>query len=696
MSRAPDRSAASENAGLTPLDEELIMRMAESLQDVAGAPDEARVDAIIDEVIRLNATRHQSFYLRGLHDAVRGRPPRTVLPAQNAYRWRWYMAGYVAGLARLDRSEDIVALWERRPELRTLGDTGVGPSRYAVVHVVKALQAQERLVDAVAFASHDAIAREPSLAELILDSGTTLQRQQRFTEASPVFERLLLAEAIDNTLPANFWATVKRRHAHCLQTEGKLEAARHLLDEALQEAEPAESAMVMVDLGLIDASYARLTDLRLPSSFEAAREIANRLDRGEARFREAEALGVTTSSHAHYVLGMRELLRQQYAGAERLIAMAVSQFDLERERYEPAHLLRRAHLHLAVARCANIESDASRLEHAVRDIAAGMADAADLPDAYLEEVIAGLLLREDISAAALVDRLLNERRDALMDALLQDERTHRSTAVADALASRFRRERRTERQRMADGITLVRMLLCQARHDDAGRALDELEELAVRTPEGTQFLSYLETAGDALTSVWESIEVQGARVRILESLERFDEASQVLRGAFARAMARDDAQGRLDAYDILDTLAGYGCVDGQELQGMRGRVERTVPVLPLPRARDRAIHVLIVGGNEVQAQYDEAIIADYRASAPWLTVEFMHTGWSSNWGDKVEEFDRRKVRADAVVLIYLMRTEFGRAIRKRMGGRQWRGCTGKGRDSIRRAIDEAVRAIDVD
>ncbi|MFN8669081.1 MAG: hypothetical protein U0164_18000 [Gemmatimonadaceae bacterium] len=690
------RTVRSEMAMLSALDEEVILRIADSLQDVVGAPSEERVDAIIDELIRLNATRHQTFYLRGFHDAVRRRADQRVLPAQNPSRWRWYMAGYVAGLARLEDPDAIVQLWERRPEARTLGDTGKGPSQYGVLHVVRALQSRERYTDAVAFASPDAVARSRALAEIILEIGTRLQRAQRLAEASPVFERLLLTEAIENQLPPDFWATVKRRHAHCLRSEGKLEAAQRLLEEALDEAEAGERAMITVDLGLIAAGYGRLADLRLPSSFDAASKIACGLDRGEDRFREAEALGVSTSSHAHYVLGMRELMRKRYSEAELLLSLAVSQFDLERDRYEPAQLLRRAHLHVAVARCANVESDASRLDQAMRDILDGLEEGMAVPDAFMEEVIAGLTLRDDVQSDALIERLLTANRDALLDSLRFDEKARRSSAVADALATRFRRPHRTQWQRMEDGTSLVRMLLLQARYEEASHALDELEELAVRSNEGQQFLTLLAEAEDSLTSVWENVDVSDSRVRVLESMGRYDEAAQVLRGSFARALAREDAQGRLDACDILEALVGYGCVETQELDGMRSRVARSTPVIQAPRVLHRSINILVVGGNEVQAQYDEAIVAHYRASAPWASVEFMHTGWSSNWGDKVDEFERRVVRADAVVLIYLMRTEFGRSIRKRMNGRPWRGCGGKGRDSIQRAIDDAIAAIRID
>ena len=249
---------------------------------------------------------------------------------------------------------------------------------------------------------------------------------------------------------------------------------------------------------------------------------------------------------------------------------------------------------------------------------------------------------------------------------------------------------------MADGVLLVEMLLLQGRDDECIPVLDHLEDMAVRSGEGEQFLRFLECAGDRLTSVWETVEIADARVRVLESLRRYDEAAQELKRAFARALARNDAQGRLDAADIVDTLAGYGCASDQEIAGMRARLERIDTVMHVPATRPKPVRILVVGGNEVQAQYDQAIREHYRTNAPWVTVDFMHTGWSSNWGEKVEEFKRRVAPADGVVLIYLMRTEFGRAIRKLMKETPWRGCGGKGRESIERAINQAIGAVRID
>lgn len=691
--RSRRRVVPSEKVGLSPLDEEIIFRIADSLQGVAGAPDESVLDALIDELIRLNGSRHQSFYHAGFHDAARQRPARSHLPAQNVHRWRWYYAGYIAGLARRGDNDAIVSLFDRLAEVRSLGDTSEGPSRYAIVFLARALQATERLADVVSFASVPAIAITPQLADMLLEIGTTLQRGQREAEAALVFERILQAERTGNALSPSFWSTVKRRHAHCLRAEGKLEAARRLLDEALVGANAEEQAMVLVDLGLIEAGFGRLSDLRLPSSELIAREMAAKLDGAEMAWQAADELGVVTSSHAHYVLGMRSLLRKRYAEAEQFLSRAVSHFDLERERYGPAQLLRRAHLHEAIARCANVDSDASRLEQAVAAIAEALANQEDVPDLYAQDVIAALSLRKGVLADSLVEPLLETGREALLDSLRGEMESRTSAVVANALAKRFRRPHRTLGERLGDGISLVERLLIQGRYDEATHVMDELEDLAVQSDEGERYLHFVEEASPKLSAIWEPHEIESSKIRVLESLARAEDAAQLLRKSYSRALARGDAQGILDAQDIVDALESYGCVPADEVIGLRNRIDRKAePLDPLP-APTRSIRVLVVGGNEMQAQYDAAIRAHYSATAPHVTIDFMHTGWSSNWGEKVDEFKRRLPNADAVVLIYLMRTEFGRSVRKCMNGVPWRGCGGKGRDSVQRAISAAVAAV---
>jgi hypothetical protein len=169
-------------------------------------------------------------------------------------------------------------------------------------------------------------------------------------------------------------------------------------------------------------------------------------------------------------------------------------------------------------------------------------------------------------------------------------------------------------------------------------------------------------------------------------------AAHILIEQFHRVVTSSSAGAHLRAEDILERLASYPNVSDVGFDDLRRRLRGSaLEVESLPVSATRGVTVLVVGGNETQRQYDADICLYYRERAPWLDVKFMHTGWSSNWGPYVEEFERLHEKADAVVFIYLMRTELGRSLRRKCS-RPWRGCGGKGRASIQRSIDAAAAA----
>lgn len=59
-----------------------------------------------------------------------------------------------------------------------------------------------------------------------------------------------------------------------------------------------------------------------------------------------------------------------------------------------------------------------------------------------------------------------------------------------------------------------------------------------------------------------------------------------------------------------------------------------------------------------------------------VQVKFIHSGWAGDQSDNVEEFRRLLPWADGVVLMHLMRTNFGRNIRRLCGSTPWRGVEG--------------------
>ncbi|MCC6316730.1 MAG: hypothetical protein IT361_03480 [Gemmatimonadaceae bacterium] len=697
--QAPARSAGADTSRLSPLDEQLILRIADSLQGTLAAPDEATIDSIIDELISLNAQRHQSFYHLGFHDAVRSRPARPMLPAQNTSRWRWYYAGLAAGLERLEKYDAILELFDTREEVKTLGDSGRGPSRYGAMHVLRALIRRGRSSDIVAFAQPAAVARFGELRKEVLKYGTSLQREFRFSDAMPVFEVLMRAlSATDGELDLDEWATVRRRFAHCLREGGQLEAARRLLEAILRDSDDVHRAMVLVDIGLTEAGFKRLADLRLGSTKDECARLARALDASMVRFSEAKQLDVTTSSHAYYVLGFRALLSRNYEAAERDLDHAVASFELEPGRYD--RLLAQARVHVAIARCASTEAGAQRLEAAIDDLVHGVGAGAWIPELFMVEVIAGLTLNHQFGVQG-IESLLGIGGESLLDILREEESVFPSRAIAGALRERSARPHRTSIQRMTDGRSALQMLLLQAERcadpkerektvDLASQQLDALEELTFEAKLFEEF-EYLLANEPRLEMLWATADVDAARIRALEGQGRYRDAAQLLIRQFHAVVARSSGATTASPEDILETLATYPHAETLGLDELRRRLTAAPRLSSSPPKSLRPISILVVGGNETQAQYDESIRAGYSDRA-WLTVDFMHTGWSSNWGSFVDEFARRLPGIDAVVVLSMMRTGLGRSIRSMCDTKPWRGCHGTGKASIVRAIDAAVTA----
>ena len=107
--------------------------------------------------------------------------------------------------------------------------------------------------------------------------------------------------------------------------------------------------------------------------------------------------------------------------------------------------------------------------------------------------------------------------------------------------------------------------------------------------------------------------------------------------------------------------------------------------------RMASVRILYVGGNETQAGYEDNLRKKLARRLPNLHLETIFPGWGSNW---IVHFD--KVRGilpsvDAVVLNRLVRTQFGRAVRRNCNSETpWWPCTGKGQKALQSSIEAAA------
>lgn len=191
----------------------------------------------------------------------------------------------------------------------------------------------------------------------------------------------------------------------------------------------------------------------------------------------------------------------------------------------------------------------------------------------------------------------------------------------------------------------------------------------------------------------------GAGARCLENEGKYADALLKLRGVFHARMSSGDIH---DAAGILDRVRTYG-LDDAELEDLARRFQASVAEPEAAtvgglttREADAVDHVrvLVVGGDETQAKIADRVKSKVTDRDPLAAVEFLHTGWTSNWSEYATEIKRRVATYDAVVVMRYIRTTLGHHVRAicRDQDRPWRFCWSGGQGGMVKAVLAAAGA----
>jgi hypothetical protein len=282
--------------------------------------------------------------------------------------------------------------------------------------------------------------------------------------------------------------------------------------------------------------------------------------------------------------------------------------------------------------------------------------------------------------------------DRLLDAALEAGLLAAHEALREVLARRAEDTTRARRARGSDAEALLRDALAGGDVARAERALATLEDLS-DDAEGRARLLGLLGERARYDPAWTAEEALDARVRLLEAEGRYREAALLLCCTGHEALSRDPERGLFLVSDVLARIEGYGieCPD-PALVARKGALRSREQAPVVVSTREPVGRVYVIGGNEVQAQYEEWLRAEAQRRWPRIALEFDFTGWSSNWGRALPAIEGRIRNAQAVVVLRFIRTLLGRAVRSLCGthARPWVACTGHGRQSLLLAIEQAV------
>lgn len=680
----------------TALDKMLFRATVDSVGAVEGSlPPEEMAD-LIEELIHLNTTRTKSYFHRGYFQALAGVEVEEGGQEQNQERRAWEWAGRIIGLSRFHRNEEILKDFDQNLDLARSMSKGrfSGAAQGAMPPVVEALFEAGRFQDACVMLEPDLVAQAPHkyIPSLIL-RGRDLVRARRVEEAKRVIGKareLLDAEGIGEGSPEGLRFECERRWGQILRAQGAYKDARLQFERLLAGGGP--TAELRIDMALCAAKMRWLDDVMLPVKNTEHGALIQQLEKGKADAEAALAAGGPASGAA-YLLGIEALLhRDGEAAALGFLEHAYEMALARNEVYPDSLFFNQLCLALSVSILLAMDEGRFNVAHDLLHRALDDGRLSKLPLDLFKRAIEVIRASSHPACLEILQDFEQRCPQILDDHLRNSEFLEASPAVMKLLERRAQSESRSAQSRWNDLEALLAARLKTGDREEAESCLSAMEELALNFERLTH--AYLNVLNDPDRSglVLEDVDRMEARRVLYQVRGQHREEAQVLVELARHALGDRDLE---LAREYLDHAESLGLGKSQLAMEYRWAAD-LADSMPAPVTVDarqaRQVSILLVGGNEVQARYDDAIRDHFRRLDPRLRIEFIHPAWSSNWNAEVEDVKRKLASHQALVVMRFNRTQLGRHVRRLAGehGKLWFSCTGHGRDSLIRAIARAA------
>lgn len=286
-----------------------------------------------------------------------------------------------------------------------------------------------------------------------------------------------------------------------------------------------------------------------------------------------------------------------------------------------------------------------------------------MPTHFIRDTLEALAL-SDVAIADVAGAMLAAGGDEALDVLVTMEVEAPSVEhlVAKKLYERAHRQSRNRMSRAADLRLALARFLRSNDVDQSQRVLDELEALAIDGIGVDGFLEVLD-ARERYDPAWDADDAATARHRLLDAKGDYVGALAALREGFFRNLQDLDS-----AAATLDWATSRDLAES-DYEDMRRAYERA-DAAARPKADDQPqdarkdVAVLIVGGDESHAKANDRVASETAQQDAGVSVGFVTIDWTANWTPRLDEVARRLPDFDAVVLLRLVRTTFGRHVRR--------------------------------
>ena len=704
--------------GFSQLDDLLIKTIVASALEIDGAPERARIDDMIDELLHLNADRKRSFFHKGFFEAVFGVEVNLRHIGENIESRLWYVTGVVMGWLRQGKASLAGELLRRESMLmdEICRDTNqyrinmLLPAIYPVLGTIRLWQ------QCAAYLRQGLPRLEPPkadrLSRQVLEDGSNLLRDNEPGDALLLLETLPEPpiEILRQADPQGaFGRTLVRKKAQCFQVLGRAQLAESRLRMVAELGVLDESIDALADLGLLAAGFSLLYGVVPGKTPMEQHSLADALGRGQPLFEQSIANDLhsdgTRSRNAHFALGIMYIMRPEpepHPAAQHLHT-ALAGMLRDPQSYERGNLVAWARYLLGLSTLENCDS--STLRSAAGLIRGSLQSDVVFPLTLWARCLAAASLFDDKSLALeIAEELLKRRGPAdTFDLVLGSGVLSQSGELRSRYLDWTTKTSRPVSKLADDWELVLHESLADGQTELAMRALDNLEGLSQRWDDyADRFAKLLEDSTN-YSPAWDPDDADEARVRLFESRGQLEEAAQLLQKQFWKLRADPSEDARADVQGILAHLQEL-CRPPAELAMLAQHLptyedevaSQLVEDDPINRTLREGgrINILFVGGDERQAKHDRTVTKEIAAKCPVVKVEFIHPGWGTNWAPVADKIEDNLSEYDGLVLSHLVRTNMGRRLRKMCtSDTPWFACRGAGPGVIEASIVNAARRV---
>ena len=698
------------------LDQVLVRQVVASVSQTDGALSQRQLDDLIDEVVRLNPNRHQTYHARGFLDALRGEPIRMTFRTANDERRAWVLCGAIIGTLRTNDHDAVMRLISEHDDVFQV--LLAKPELYAGAWLMEPLYpvlCDRARFDALSklFANHlenvSAVSQKRLVSKAMRDARDLIVGGKP-DRAVDLLDAVGPALASDNQLAISareqkgFLREAMWRRGQAAMAVGDFGVAIRFFNDLLElpETSPARRAKVLADVGLAKAQIRRIHDVFPGNDKAAADNIAASLANGLDDFLRAIELDSDAAVRSRLCVAVLALENRSTPDAiPHLRSFLQATMGAKPGYYGPYALAwTRFLLALGIAEAgspAEYRSAGDELSDALRE--PGFS-----PPVYMCSRLASACAEAGLRSS--VEQLVEfiDRRDPLaLPNVVFDRRLESCSKRARQALLEYAPHPALSVDNRLDLLSRVMYAASQSNDIDAWTQLAEVtQQLAEADPAACgRYLEFLEAAREQVTDA-DLVEVfEEAQLALWKQTGRFEPV-------FARLSHRiDELLGEGGAYDLeyagelLDELESLRSPwIAERLAPIRQRLDAATspnsPATVVDRLlrRGRPVRIYVVGGGDRQRGYEATVREKLSHKYPRgsVDVEFLIPGFSANWIHHVQTVDRNIERFDAVVIIYATRTTFGEWVRDiaRKAGKPFRTCGRQGRGAVLHTVMKAV------